>query len=150
MTEVLCWWDSGFGHGGTKSYGEREIPLFSAIQDRLNGMHLVPVDSEEMVREVEEFITAKLEAGWKAPKRDWARPTEEQIKERLTGLVARQVQFFAHRCKQTDLTFMIDLLEQWETLTDNEEFWQKTEHPLAAAAEIHLAAMKRREKERAA
>jgi hypothetical protein len=117
-----------FGHPGVKSYGEHEIPLFSAIQD--------------------------------PPQRDAPRtgrlggngargPSEDQIKERVTGLVARQFQFFAHRCKHTDLTFMIDLLEQWETLTDNEEFWQKTEHPLAAA-EIHLAAMKRREKERAA
>jgi hypothetical protein len=32
-------------------------------------MHLVPVKSEAMVREVEEFITAKLEAGWKVPAR---------------------------------------------------------------------------------
>jgi hypothetical protein len=46
--------------------------------------------------------------------------SEEQIRERLTALVARQVQFFVHRCKRTDLNFMIDLLEQWETLTDNE------------------------------
>jgi hypothetical protein len=41
-----------------------------------------------------------------------------------------------------------DKIAAWETLTDNVEFWQKTEYPLAAAAEIHLDVMKRQEKER--
>jgi hypothetical protein len=150
LTEVFTWRESGFGNSGVKAHGEHEIPLFSAIQDRLDGMHLVPVDSAAMVFEVEKFITDKLAAGWKEPVKDYSacgRQTEEVISERLRGLVARQVQFFASRCKQRDLNFMIDLLEQWETLTDDDEFWKNTKEPLAAAAEIHLDVMKRREKE---
>ena len=151
LVEVFSWWESGFGHGAVRSYGEREIPLFSAIQDRLNGMHLVQVESEEMVREVEEFITAKLEAGWKAKPRPTYRPeSDEAIKERLRILLTRQVQYFSMRCKRADLIFMIDMLEQWEALTDNAEFWAKTEKPLAAAAELHLTVSKRRDKESAA
>lgn len=149
LNEVFMGWESGCR--GVRGHGEHEIPLFSAIQQELDGMHLVPVDSDAMVGEVEKFITDKIASGWKEPVRSaWGRETDEEIKERLRTLLARQSQFFASRCKRTDLIFMIDLLEQWEALTDNDEFWQETEYPLAAAAELHLDVMKRRNKDRAA
>jgi hypothetical protein len=147
LIEVLDWWDSGFGHtdSGTKPYGVHEIPLFSAIQDRLNGMHLVTVDSKQMVDEVEKFITAKLEAGWQDPGRTPYSPQpNEEVDKRLKTLLVRQVQYFSSRCKRSDMMVLSDLIEQWETLTDNDEFWQKTEYPLAAAMELHLEVMKRR------
>lgn len=97
---------------------------------------------------MEDFLKNGL-AGWKAPKQDFSkRETDDAIEARLTALVGRQVDYFTSRCKRTDLIFLIDLLEQWESLTDNDTFWENTKYPLAAAAEIQLDVMRRREKER--
>jgi hypothetical protein len=77
-------------------------------------MHLVPVESSAMVREVERFITDKIAAGWKKPERraGLGAESDQEIKDRLRTLISRQMQFFTLRCKRTDLIFMIDLLEQ--------------------------------------
>lgn len=145
MNDVFMDWEGGYVTG-VKGHGEHEVPLFSAIQSKLDGMHLVPVESMAMVAEVNQFITDKIASGWQRekPNTQYWQESEEQIRKRLTALLNRQVQYFFLRCKRTDLIFMIDILEQWEMLTDNAEFWDKTKYPLAAAAELHLDVMKRR------
>jgi hypothetical protein len=150
LNEVFCMREGGFGNKGVKAFGQHEVPLFSAIQDQLDGRRLVPVESDEMVLEVEKFITDKIAAGWKEPKRSYGRPreTEDEICARMTKLVTRQFELFTSRCKRADLSLVSDLLEQWEALTDNPEFWKNTEYPLAAAIEIQLDVFRRREKER--
>jgi hypothetical protein len=148
LIEVLQTWESTSSRRGVKAYAQQEVPLFSAIQYQLDGMSLIPVASSAMVREVEQFITDKIAAGWKEPKTNLSpspRETDQEIRDRIAKVVARQMQLFASHCKRSDLIFMSDLLEQWESLTDNPEFWKNTEYPLAAAAEVEIDTLRRRD-----
>lgn len=102
-----------------------------------------------MVREVEEFITAKLTADWKEPKRDYTYGYCEDPKEgdaRIRQLLLRHVDHVTHKCRREDMNFLSDVLEQWEAIMDNEDLRDGTPHRMAAAAEIHLDVIRRAKK----
>lgn len=148
LQEALTNWRSGSSGKPVRGFQEHELPFLTALSETLNGELLVAVDSSEMVREVEQFITAKLASGWKVPKLDygaWRNDTKEAVMERLRRLLMHHVDYLSYNCRQEDMNFLIDLLDQWETIVKNVPLDTLGPQRMAAAAEIHLEVLRRRE-----
>ncbi len=137
LNETFLIWEGQHGKPGVRSFKDHEVPLFTALSEAVNGRYMVSVDSREMQEEVENFITKKLEAGWKQPKQSYSwREPEDVTMARIRKLLLRHVDYFSYNCRQEDMNFLIDALEQWETIVNNAELNKGTKHHMAAAAEI--------------
>lgn len=120
---------------GPRGLSDHEVPIYSAIQRQFDGNRCVVVPDDDMVHEVEAFITALDRKSLK--KKEFSRATTEEITERLGRRFQAEVELFMRDAGAPSFRLMLDMLARWNEI-QSDEGQKLPDNILAVAAEIEL------------
>jgi hypothetical protein len=142
INAVLVDWGS-INFGRPRDLGEYEVPIYSAVQLNIDGLHCLAIPDDDMIPRIEEFIAALERKSWRAKHRsDW--PNKESsaaIRDRFAHSFRTDVEMFAREAGLPSLRFMRDILVRWSEIAHDPE-GIKVLNALAAAVEMELNALR--------